>query len=858
MTFERTEQKERIDWPHRAFVAIFDAGAVLAVVYLIIIANHIFHILPGIGYVKHSIWPIDTDFLNYWTAARLAIADRAIDIFNPEAFRNATVALTGHVPVQIHSWPYSPLPLVFMSWLGALPYKMAFCLWMVLTFILYAASVAVKRPDSWKVVGVLALAPATFMNVMHGQGGFLTAACLVGGLRLMDKRPVLAGALFGLLTFKPHLLLLMPFILFPKDRRRVLVSAVATTAVLFVVSLACFGPMPWIDYFQKIVPYQKALMEFPPAADKYMMNSVFITLFAAVRRLSGSLDLAYFASLVSATAGIGATLYVVRRRMSADLRDAVILTALFITTPYGLIYDTPILVAAIVSFLAAARAIKTTALQAATAAILFLFPLMATQLNAAGLPLGPVLAASFLVVCLQTVSAGQRPEKKLRPALQHAFRLARTEFRERKILPKFVYPVLLCVAAYYLIDAFKTIDSITTHIFTPAPDGKKMPWPENSDFLTLWSAAKLMAKDQLSTLFDASALFRAQEVLSGYKALNSNNWPYSPLPLLYVRWLEPFSVRDAFLLWEGITFAFYALAVAYRRPDPWKLTILLAAAPATAVNLGYGQSGYLMAALLIGGLRLMDKRPILAGILFGVLTYKPQFMILLPFVLLAQRRWKVLISSVVMTAGLHVLSVALYGVEPWVIYFNKIVPFQTMLFDASPIDDGFKMNSTFVTLFAAVRNLGGSLALSYGLSALAAVAGIAGTIYACRKNIPSDLRDAVIVSALFLSTPYAHVYDFPILMGAVVSYLMTQKASTITIPQIALFWGLCILPFHAYPMNRAHQPISPLLFMGFFYICMAEIYRIQNGGKRLIDLEALFRKAIPLFGEARRQCLRKL
>ena len=55
-------------------------------------------------------------------------------------------------------------------------------------------------------------------------------------------------------------------------------------------------------------------------------------------------------------------------------------------------------------------------------------------------------------------------------------------------------------------------------------------------------------------------------------------------------------------------------------------TLLLA--PTTTICLVAGQSGFLLAALLVGGLQLVARRPILAGILFGSLTYKPQFGVL--------------------------------------------------------------------------------------------------------------------------------------------------------------------------------------------------------------------------------------
>ena len=69
-------------------------------------------------------------------------------------------------------------------------------------------------------------------------------------------------------------------------------------------------------------------------------------------------------------------------------------------------------------------------------------------------------------------------------------------------------------------------------------------------------------------------------------------------------------------------------------------TLLIAAAfPAVFVNIGHGQNGFLTAALLGGALHLLDRRPWLAGVLIGLLAYKPQFGVLIPIALLASRRW---------------------------------------------------------------------------------------------------------------------------------------------------------------------------------------------------------------------------
>lgn len=56
----------------------------------------------------------------------------------------------------------------------------------------------------WLVVTILiALSPASIINTIGGQNGFLTAALLLGSLLLLDRRPFVVGILIGPLIFKP-------------------------------------------------------------------------------------------------------------------------------------------------------------------------------------------------------------------------------------------------------------------------------------------------------------------------------------------------------------------------------------------------------------------------------------------------------------------------------------------------------------------------------------------------------------------------------------------------------------------------------------------------------------------------------
>src|SRR5207237_2691224 len=98
--------------------------------------------------------------------------------------------------------------------------------------------------------------------------------------------------------------------------------------------------------------------------------------------------------------------------------------------------------------------------------------------------------------------------------------------------------------------------------------------------------------------------------------------------------------------------------------------LLALAYPAVFVNLGHGHNGFLTAALIGFALVNLDTRPILAGILFGLLAYKPQFGLMIPLVLFATGRWRAVVAAGA-TVGLLALAATLaFGFDTWHAFFR--------------------------------------------------------------------------------------------------------------------------------------------------------------------------------------------
>ncbi len=184
--------------------------------------------------------PFGYDFMSYWSAARLALDGR------PEAaFDGAAISAIQHQAVPFlpniwFPWHYPPIFLLVVAPLGLLPYPAALAAFVLGTAALWAALVRRILPDKRAWI-VAAAAPAGLITLIDGQNAFLTASLAGFALIWLDRRPVAAGILIGLLAVKPHLAVLFPLALFAEARWRSIAAAAVTVLVLAAASLAAFG-----------------------------------------------------------------------------------------------------------------------------------------------------------------------------------------------------------------------------------------------------------------------------------------------------------------------------------------------------------------------------------------------------------------------------------------------------------------------------------------------------------------------------------------------------------------------------------------------------------------------------------------
>jgi hypothetical protein len=180
------------------------------------------------------------------------------------------------------------------------------------------------------------------------------------------------------------------------------------------------------------------------------------------------------------------------------------------------------------------------------------------------------------------------------------------------------------------------------------------------------------------------------------------------------------------------------------------------------VNLGHGHNGFLTAALIGFALVTLDRRPVLAGVLFGLLAYKPQFGIMIPLVLAASGRWRSFFAAGA-TVALLVLAASLaFGTEAWRAFF-----YFAEYTRVTVLETGETGWHKIQSVFSWARMWGAPVALAYAIQGAVIIALAGALIWLWRSPASFALKAAALCLAAILATPYSLDYDLMVLAPAI-------------------------------------------------------------------------------------------
>jgi len=369
----------------RGYSAVLLAAYLIASILWIALAN---------GLVDRNNKPLGTDFSNVYAAGMLASNGKPDVAYDWPSEHAVEKAIFGR-DVPFYGWHYPPQFLLVAAILALVPYGWALALWMATTLSAYIAIIRVILPQPTAVLVALAY-PAVFVNLLHGQNGFINTALLGGALLLLDRRPITSGVLIGLLAYKPQFGVLIPLMLLATARWTVVAAASATVLAACTVTLSMFGTKVWVAFAASTTLTRHVVLEAGAIGWEKMQS-----IFSAVRMWGGGVDLAYMAQGALALGVAASLIWLWRSEAAVDLKASALAVAALIATPYVLDYDLMILAVAIAFYVRHGLARGFHNFELSLLAFAWIAPLLSRPLaEATGIPLGLTAQIVLFIMAL--------------------------------------------------------------------------------------------------------------------------------------------------------------------------------------------------------------------------------------------------------------------------------------------------------------------------------------------------------------------------------------------------------------------------------------------------------------------------
>jgi hypothetical protein len=301
-------------------------------------------------------------------------------------------------------------------------------------------------------------------------------------------------------------------------------------------------------------------------------------------------------------------------------------------------------------------------------------------------------------------------------------------------------------------------NGFTTHWWIFDENGVGIP----TDFVNVWSAGRLVLDGHPALAYDWDIQKQVQIAVLGQSYEGNFAWHYPPPFLFVAAALAHFPYAAAYIGWVAASFLPYLAAM--RAIVGRSFGLLLAAAfPVVFTNTLVGQNGFLTASLIGGTLVLMPRRPVLSGICLGLLSYKPQYGLLFPLVLIAAAQWRVFFTAGVVAVLLAALSWLAFGTESWQAFVHWMP-----MFNKAFLVEGRAPWGKMQSIFGLTRYFGGPETFAWVLQWImsGAVAILLALLWRSR-NVPYPLKAAALAAGTLLVTPYLFLYDEMVLAIAV-------------------------------------------------------------------------------------------
>ncbi len=342
--------------------------------------------------------------------------------------------------------------------------------------------------------------------------------------------------------------------------------------------------------------------------------------------------------------------------------------------------------------------------------------------------------------------------------------------------------------------------------------------PATTDLVSFYAAGVLADAGTPFLAYDQSA-HRAVEQAVREPGIGYVCFYYPPIFLLICAVVALLPYIPAFLLFEAAGLAAYVFVLSRIAAQPVRRVLVPTLAfPPVLWTIGFGQNGFLTAALFGGATLIVDRRPVVAGMLFAALSFKPHFALLVPVALVAGGYWRCLAATAAAGVALGLLSLAVFGAETWHAFLMAAAA------SGAVYGAGQVPFTGFITPFAAARLLGAGLDRALVIQAAVSLIAAGFVAVVWRRRPPLGLRAASLVATSLIAVPVALFYDL-VVAGVAGAWLLRSRQSdrwpAPVLPVLALLYVLCLNPRGV--AAAARVPLGLIVVLGLSLLTAAMV-----------------------------------
>jgi hypothetical protein len=334
-----------------------------------------------------------------------------------------------------------------------------------------------------------------------------------------------------------------------------------------------------------------------------------------------------------------------------------------------------------------------------------------------------------------------------------------------------------------------------------------------TDWMVFYGAIRSVLDGNASLIFDGdrfTAFLNATFADWLSKPLEFRPWAYPPSFLVLLLPFAPLGFFGSYVAFQAVSAALMAAALRLNAAaGSGSSGILLAMGllcPASAINVMDGQAVFLVVALIVAGLGVLGSRPVLCGLTLGLLTFKPQFCILVPLALIAAGQWRALWAAGLSALALAVASGLIFGSDLWLRWYPLMIE-NLVNPDGKWIEFGRLWGNS---VYACASLLGAPQRLASAIQLLATIFAAASVVFAFRSRLGMMEKTAVFLAATVLAAPHSGPYDQVLLVVAAAYWLMAQGPTQPMWCWIVMFM-IWLVPIISPPLLFAPSRLAPLL-----------------------------------------------